>query len=241
MLQALDPPALDGSDDVDPGETREWLESLEAMVHMSAGSRGLCAEKLEAHAQYLGVAAHAPPYSAYRNTIPLEQQMAHPGDVDSKSASPRSFAGMRSRWWCAPIRAYGELGGHIASYASAAEIFETRLQSFLSSRQQRLKAATWCSFSRTLRPAIYARAFLEGRLSEEQLANFRQEVHGRGLCSYPHPWLMPEFWQFPTGSMGIGPINAIYQARFMRYLEHRGLAATVRAARLGRVRRRRDG
>jgi len=122
-------------------------------------------------------------------------------------------------------RAYGELGGHIASYASAAEIFEVGFNHFFrGSVNGGLGDLVY--FQAHSAPGIYARAFMEGRLSESQLGHYRQEVSGQGLCSYPHPWLMPDFWQFPTGSMGIGPISSIYQARFMRYLQNRGLAQT---------------
>jgi pyruvate dehydrogenase E1 component len=122
-------------------------------------------------------------------------------------------------------KAYGELGGHIASYASAAEVFEVGFNHFFRGPQAE-QGGDLVYFQPHSAPGVYARAFLEGRLTEEQLALFRQEVGGRGLCSYPHPWLMPDFWQFPTGSMGIEPISAIYQARFLRYLEHRALAQT---------------
>ena len=122
-------------------------------------------------------------------------------------------------------KAYGELGGHIASYASAAEIFEIGFNHFFRAAGEGSDGDLLFLQPHSA-PGVYARAFLEGRLTEAQLARFRQEVGGGGLCSYPHPWLMPEFWQFPTGSMGIGPINAIYQARFMRYLSHRGLVQT---------------
>jgi pyruvate dehydrogenase E1 component len=214
-------------EDSDPAETREWLESLEAMAHHVGPARAAYVLKqLEAHAQYLGVAAHAPPYSAYQNTIPLEQQSAHPGDVELEE---RITAIIRWNALAMVVRAnkaYGQLGGHIASYASAAEIFELGFNHFFRARSG-APYGDLVFFQPHSAPGIYARAFLEGRLSEEQLANFRQEVQGRGLCSYPHPWLMPQFWQFPTGSMGIGPINSIYHARFMRYLEHRKLADTA--------------
>jgi pyruvate dehydrogenase E1 component len=115
-------------------------------------------------------------------------------------------------------QAYGDLGGHIASYASAAEIFEVGFNHFFRARDEH-HDGDLVFYQPHSAPGVYARAFLEGRLSEEQLANYRQEVGGNGLSSYPHPWLMPDFWQFPTGSMGIGPISAVYQARYMRYLE----------------------
>jgi pyruvate dehydrogenase E1 component len=212
--------------DLDPGETQEWLESLEGLIRHTGHSRAAyLLKQLELRAQQLGVASHAPPYSAYQNTIPLVQQIAHPGDV---ALEERITAIIRWNALAMVVRAnkaYGELGGHIASYASAAEIFEIGFSHFFRGADEE-HGGDLIFFQPHSAPGIYARAFLEGRLSEEQLAHFRQEVGGKGLCSYCHPWLMPDFWQFPTGSMGLGPINAIYQARFMRYLEHRKLATT---------------
>jgi pyruvate dehydrogenase E1 component len=212
--------------DLDPQETAEWLEALRASVAIGGRDRGLhLLTALEQEAQRLGVVAHVMPYSAYQNTIPLAEQVAHPGDV---ALEERLTAIMRWNALAMVVRAnkaYGELGGHVATYASAAEIFETGLQHFFRGPEAE-GGADLVFFQPHSAPGIYARAFLEGRLQESQLAQYRQEVGGGGLCSYPHPWLMPDFWQFPTGSMGIGPINAIYQARFLRYLEHRGLGNT---------------
>ncbi|NMM55632.1 pyruvate dehydrogenase (acetyl-transferring), homodimeric type, partial [Paenibacillus aquistagni] len=128
-------------------------------------------------------------------------------------------------------QAYGELGGHIASYASAADLFEVGFNHFFRARNPDF-GGDLVFYQPHSAPGIYARSFLEGRLSEDDLARYRQEIDGqqagaRGLSSYPHPWLMPDFWQFPTGSMGIGPISSIFQARFMRYLQHRGLLDTT--------------
>ena len=216
--------ASDASVDVDPVETREWLESLEAVVLRAGEARGLyLLKQLEVQAQQRGIVGNLPPYSAYRNSIPLERQTAHPGDV---ALEERITAMVRWNALAMVVRAnraYGDLGGHIASYASAAEIFEIGFNHFFRGADAP-HGADLVYFQPHSAPGVYARAFLEGRLTEAQLSNYRQEVGGNGLCSYPHPWLMPEFWQFPTGSMGIGPINSIYQARFMRYLEHRGLA-----------------
>src|SRR5690606_35642858 len=127
-------------------------------------------------------------------------------------------------------QAYGELGGHIASYTSAADLFEVGFNHFFRAGTQG-SAGDLIFYQPHSAPGVYARAFLEGRLSEQDLQHYRQEVTAarvgaQGLCSYPHPWLMPEFWQFPTGSMGIGPISSIHQARFMRYLQHRNLLET---------------
>ena len=182
-------------------------------------------KELDAYAQHLGVTTAVAPYSSYRNTIALEDQPVHPGDVELED---RLTAIMRWNALAMVVRAnkaYGELGGHIASYASAAEIFEIGFNHFFQGPQSN-QGGDLVYYQPHSAPGVYARAFLEGRLSAEQLSHYRQEVGGNGLCSYPHPWLMPDFWQFPTGSMGIGPISAIYQARFLRYLHHRGLVQT---------------
>ena len=214
--------------DIDPQETREWLDALRTAVASGGRERGLyLLTQLEQEAQRLGVMAHVMPYSAYQNSIPLDEQAVHPGDV---ALEERLTAIMRWNALAMVVRAnkaYGELGGHVATYASAAEIFETGLHHFFRGPDAD-GGGDLVFFQPHSAPGIYARAYLEGRLSEEQLARYRQEVGGGGLCSYPHPWLMPDFWQFPTGSMGIGPINSIYQARFLRYLEHRGFADTSR-------------
>jgi len=217
-------PVPDESVDEDPDETRDWLESLEAVVARGGEARGLyLLNQLEAQAQQLGIVANVSPYSAYRNTIPLEKQVPHPGDV---ALEERITAMVRWNALAMVVRAnkaYGDLGGHIASYASAAEIFEIGFNHFFRGLDAP-HGSDLVYFQPHSAPGVYARAYLEGRLTEEQLGHYRQEVNGNGLCSYPHPWLMPDFWQFPTGSMGIGPINSIYQARFMRYLENRQLA-----------------
>jgi pyruvate dehydrogenase E1 component len=207
--------------DPDPIETREWRDSFETVVRQSGPDRGLfLLNQLEQQAREQGILATRQAYSSYRNTIPLKRQGAYPGDL---ALEARITAIMRWNALAMVVRAnqaYGELGGHIASYASAAEIFETGFNHFFRAGDD----GDLVFYQPHSAPGIYARAFMEGRLTEENLANYRQEVSGTGLCSYPHPWLMPEFWQFPTGSMGIGPINAIYQARFMHYLVDRGLA-----------------
>jgi pyruvate dehydrogenase E1 component len=213
--------------DIDREETQEWLESLEAVVRDGGSERGqFLLKQLEQHARALGITSHVHPYSAYRNTIALEKQGVYPGDL---AVEERITSIIRWNALAMVVRAnqaYGDLGGHIASYASAAEIFEVGFNHFFRARDDK-HGGDLVFYQPHSAPGVYARAFLEGRLSEEQLANYRQEVGGNGLSSYPHPWLMPDFWQFPTGSMGIGPISAVYQARYMRYLEHRNLAETA--------------
>ncbi|HEY5957735.1 MAG TPA: pyruvate dehydrogenase (acetyl-transferring), homodimeric type, partial [Polyangiaceae bacterium] len=210
--------------DIDPMETGEWVASLAAVVRERGEQRGLfILEQLEEQAQKLGIIAHVQPYSAYRNTIPLEKQGRYPGDL----ALEERIAAL-IRWNALAMvmranRATPELGGHIATYASAAEIFEVGFNHFFRGPDSP-GGGDLVFFQPHSAPGIYARAFLEGRISQEQLLCYRREVGGNGLCSYPHPWLMPEFWQFPTGSMGLGPLTAIYQARFMRYLQQRGLS-----------------
>jgi pyruvate dehydrogenase E1 component len=222
---AATPSGSDASDR-DPEETRDWIESLDAVIRVEDSARALfLLRQLDEHAKELGLVAAAAPFSAYRNTIPIERQGIYPGDLGIEE---RLTAIMRWNALAMVMRAnqaYGELGGHIASYASAAEIFEVGFHHFFRAAHDG-HGGDLVYFQPHSAPGVYARAFLEGRLSEGELARFRQEVQGDGLCSYPHPWLMPDFWQFPTGSMGIGPISAIYQARFLRYLAHRGLVDT---------------
>jgi len=209
--------------DSDPTETLEWVESLESVLNEGGADRAsFLLGELEEQMRRKGVRASVQPYSAYRNSIPVDKQGPYPGDlaIEEKITSV-------VRWNALAMvvranQAYGELGGHIASYASAAEIFEVGFNHFFHAGHDGTNGDL-VFYQPHSAPGIYARAFLEGRLDEDHLSHYRQEVGGRGLCSYPHPWLMPDFWQFPTGSMGIGPINSIYQARFMRYLEHRGL------------------
>ncbi len=213
--------------DADPSETREWQESLDAVIRDAGPERGLfLLEELEQQLRRQGIRSSVPPYSAYRNTISLEKQGTYPGDLEVEERITSII-----RWNALVMvvranKAYGELGGHIASYASAAEIFEIGFNHFFRARTED-HDGDLVFYQPHSAPGIYARAFLEGRLSEDQLAHYRQEVAGDGLSSYPHPWLMPEFWQFPTGSMGIGPLSAVFQARFLRYLEHRGQRQTA--------------
>ncbi|WP_422050798.1 alpha-ketoglutarate dehydrogenase [Shimia sp.] len=213
--------------DIDPVETREWIDALVSTKEM--GGEGRARHILKAlmdTAKVEGLVTSEQPFSLYRNTIPAEQQSPYPGNLEIEN---RLTSIMRWNALATVVRAneaYGGLGGHIASYASAAEIFEVGFNHFFRARTEEF-GGDLVYYQPHSAPGIYARAHLEGRLSREQLDNYRQEVGGNGLCSYPHPWLMPDFWEFPTGSMGIGPLNAVYQARYMRYLDARGLADTT--------------
>src|SRR6187397_3634891 len=216
--------------DADPAETAEWCEALDALTaaHGPARARFLL-DALLAHARRRGVHWQPSLITPYVNTIPLEDQSPFPGDL---AMEQRLAALMRWNALAMVMRANqvesggsAELGGHIASYASAADLFEVGFNHFFRGRDEG-RGGDLVFFQPHSAPGVYARAYLEGRLTDEHLANYRQEVRGPGLSSYPHPWLMPEFWQLPTGSMGIGPISAIYQARFMRYLHDRGIANT---------------
>ncbi|MDP2824146.1 MAG: alpha-ketoglutarate dehydrogenase [Sulfuritalea sp.] len=212
--------------DIDPQETSEWLEALAAVAREAGSERAMhLLSQLEFQAQQLGIVSRIPPYSAYQNTISLERQGGYPGDL---ALEERITAIIRWNALAMVVKAnqaYGDLGGHIASYASAAEIFEIGFNHFFRGPDA-AQGADLVYFQPHSAPGVYARALLEGRLTEAHLARYRQETGGGGLCSYPHPWLMPDFWQFPTGSMGLGPITSVYQARFMRYLEHRNLLQT---------------
>ncbi|NIE66047.1 alpha-ketoglutarate dehydrogenase [Burkholderia sp. Ax-1719] len=213
--------------DADTQETSEWLDALEAVARVSGVDRvTFLLQRLAEHASHLGVSPAAHPYSLYQNTIAVEDQPAFPGNLAMEERITSIIRWNALAMVAKANKAYGELGGHIASYASAAEIFEVGFNHFFRADNDTTRGDL-VYFQPHSAPGVYARAFLEGRLDGGQLERYRQEVDGGGLCSYPHPWLMPDFWQFPTGSMGIGPISAIYQARFLRYLEHRAIAGTA--------------
>ncbi|MGZ5684390.1 MAG: alpha-ketoglutarate dehydrogenase [Usitatibacter sp.] len=209
--------------DVDPLETREWIEALDALIASEGPERAtFLLRRLLQHARARRVPLPQVLATPYINTIGLAEQPPYQGNLEIES---RLSALVRWNALAMVVRANreaAELGGHIASYASAADLFEVGFNHFFRAGQD----GDLVYFQPHSAPGVYARAFLEGRLTEEQLDNYRRETGGKGLSSYCHPWLMPNFWQFPTGSMGIGPLFAIYQARFMRYLEHRGLADT---------------
>lgn len=221
---------LDGAE-VDVQELAEWHDALLSVL----ANRGQ-AQARRVLDMLIAVAGRADPAwrprlgTPYINTIGLEQQAAFPGDL----ATEERLASIM-RWNALAMvaranQAYGELGGHIASYASAADLFEVGFNHFFKARNEN-SAGDLVFYQPHSAPGVYARAYLEGRLDDADLEHYRQEIGARakgatGLSSYPHPWLMPDFWQFPTGSMGIGPISSIHQARFMRYLHHRGLQDT---------------
>jgi pyruvate dehydrogenase E1 component len=212
--------------DIDPSETEEWLEALDGVLEHEGPQRAhFILEKLIEKARRSGAYLPYNATTAYVNTIPPGQEERSPGDHELEHRI-RSI----NRWnaMAMVVRANkmsSELGGHIASFASAATLYDVGFNHFWRAPSEAY-GGDLVFFQGHSSPGVYARAFLEGRISEEQLDNFRQEVDGRGLPSYPHPWLMPNFWQFPTVSMGLGPIMAIYQARFMKYLRDRGVLDT---------------
>ena len=212
--------------DNDPQETTEWLEALDGVVRHAGLERAqYLFDRLAAHASSSGVATARMNVTPYSNTIAVDQQSPYPGDLDTEEKLAAALRWNALAMVVRANRAYGELGGHIASYASAADLFEVGFNHFFRGPGDS-QGGDLVYFQPHSSPGVYARAFLEGFLSETHLEHYRREIAGPGLCSYPHPWLMPDFWQFPTGSMGIGPINAIYQARFMRYLQNRDLLQT---------------
>jgi pyruvate dehydrogenase E1 component len=212
--------------DADPVETREWLDAIESVIAKEGVERAqFLLERLLREMRKAGVDLRIGATTPYINTIPPEKQPARPGDLTLEA---RVSALTRWNAMAVVVRANkesSELGGHVASYASAATLYDIGFNHFWRAPSKE-QGGDLLYVQGHSSPGIYARAFLEGRISEEQMNNFRQEVGGKGLSSYPHPWLMPDFWQFPTVSMGLGPIMAIYQARFLRYLQDRGLAQT---------------
>ncbi len=212
--------------DIDPQETQEWLDAISAVIENEGVERAhFLLEKLIDNARRNGANLPFSNNTAYLNTIPPHLEERTPGDPELEYKI-RSLI----RWNAMAMvvranRESSELGGHIASFASAATLYDVGFNHFFHAPDHQ-HGGDLVFVQGHSAPGIYARAYLEGRLNEDQLDNFRQEVDGNGLSSYPHPWLMPDFWQFPTVSMGLGPIMSIYQARFMKYLQHRGLAKT---------------
>ncbi len=209
--------------DIDPVESQEWQDAIEDVIARDGPDRAHYL--LDKAVQQARAAGATLPFSAttpYQNTIPTDDQEEFPGDLDMEWRI-RTI----NRWNAMATvvrrnKVSSEYGGHIASFASSAVMYDIGLNHFWRSKSA-IHGGDLVFFQGHVIPGIYARSFMEGRLTEEQLENFRSEVDGGGLSSYPHPWLMPDYWQFPTVSMGLGPLMAIYQARFMKYMHNRGL------------------
>jgi pyruvate dehydrogenase E1 component len=213
--------------DHDPVETREWLDSLRAVVQYAGVERArFLMTQLRDEAARVGARPGFALTTPYRNTIPPEAEEKSPGNRELEHKIRSAI-----RWNAVAIilranKESSELGGHIASFQSSALLYDIGFGHFWHAPTAE-HGGDLVYVQGHVSPGIYARAFVEGRLTEQQLLNFRQESGGKGIPSYPHPWLMPEFWQFPTVSMGLGPLMAIYQARFLKYLGGRGLANTA--------------
>ena len=211
--------------DIDPQETKDWIDSISALIDEKGAERThFIIEKLIDFSRRSGVKIPFSPYTEYLNTISVNNQKSYPGN---RSIERRIKSLVRWNAMAMVVRANRNnngIGGHISSYASSATLYEVAFNHFF--RGKNLNGGDLVYFQGHVSPGIYSRAFLEGRISEEHLINFRRELSENGLSSYPHPWLMPNFWQFATVSMGLGPIMSIYQARFLHYLQDRGLANT---------------
>ncbi|MEM7313232.1 MAG: pyruvate dehydrogenase (acetyl-transferring), homodimeric type, partial [Planctomycetota bacterium] len=217
--------------DIDPVETSEWLESLEYVIESRGPERAAyLLQALRNRAKQQGVKLPLSTVTPYINTIPEEQQPPFPGN---REIERRIKSIIRWNAMAMVVRAnkqFDGIGGHISTFASAATLYEIGFNHFFKGRGEDGYSGDQVYFQGHASPGIYSRAFLEGRLSEENLECFRRELRPiQGLSSYPHPWLMPDFWEFPTVSMGLAPISAIYQARFNRYLEDRGIKNTSHA------------
>ncbi len=219
-------PQSSAANDPDFTETREWLDALDAVLQLEGPERAhFLLERMIEKARRSGAFVPFSANTAYINTIPPHLEVKSPGDYALEERI-RSY----TRWNAMVMVARankgdGDLGGHIASFASVGTLFGVGFNHFWHAPTES-HGGDLVYFQGHSAPGIYARAFLEGRISEAQLLNFRREVGGEGLSSYPHPWLMPDFWQFPTVSMGLGPIQGIYQARYLKYLHARGIADT---------------
>ena len=210
-------------EDIDPEETQEWLDALESVIREhGSGRANVLMERLSSRLAQTGERLPYMLTTPYRNTIPPTEEAFMPGDLFMER---RIRSLIRWNALAMVLRANkgdGDLGGHISTFASAATLYDVGFNYFFRGPTD-AHAGDLIYFQGHSAPGIYARSFLEGRLTEEQLDRFRREVDGGGLSSYPHPWLMPSYWQFPTVSMGLGPIQAIYQAHIMKYLDRRGL------------------
>lgn len=212
--------------DSDPSETVEWLDSLDAVVNSAGKTRArYLVSRLTERARELQIGTPAEVSTPYINTIPVEEQPWFPGNEGIEKRIRQYL-----RWNAAISVTYANkeadgIGGHLSSYASSAMLLEVGFNHFFRGKDGAL-VGDHVYLQGHASPGIYARAYLEGRLSEDQMMRFRREIGGGGLSSYPHPWLMPEFWEFPTVSMGLGPLNSIYQARFSKYLYNRRIDDT---------------
>ena len=215
---------VDGQAAVRDLEVRDWIESLRDVLQLRGADQvERILRELQIHAQKNGVALPVNVQTPYVNTIAPEEQPPYPGDLEQERAIRRVLRWTAMATVVEANRKYDGIGGHISTYASAATLYEVGFNHFFRGNEHPC-GGDLVYFQGHSSPGIYSRAFLEGRISTHELQNFRRELaEGGGLPSYPHPWLKPDFWQFPTVSMGLGPIMSIYQARFMRYLEDRGL------------------
>src|SRR5688500_4484319 len=215
--------------DVDPGETGEWLDSFDQVVETGGKNRArFLLMKLQERARELQVGFPASVSTPYLNTIPPDLEPWFPGDEHIERRI-RAYIRWNAAVMVTRANTLSEgIGGHLSTYASSASLYEVGFNHFFRGKDDG-GFGDQIYYQGHAAPGIYARAFLEGRFSEDQLDHFRMEVGGGGLSSYPHPRLMPDFWEFPTVSMGLGPLNAIYQARFNRYLLSRRLADTSKA------------
>lgn len=208
--------------DADPQETREWQEALASVIEREGAERAhFLIQQMIAQAREEGINIPYSATTAYINTIPADRQPPYPGDPDIEIRI-RNYIRWNAMAMVVRANRNTNVGGHIASFASQAALYDVGFNWFWRA-QNETQRGDLIFFQGHSIPGVYARAFLMDLLTEDQLNHFRQEVDGKGLPSYPHPWLMPHFWRFPTVSMGLGPIQAIYQARFMRYMESRGL------------------
>jgi pyruvate dehydrogenase E1 component len=212
--------------DIDPDETREWIDSLQSVIERDGMQRAeFLVDQLIESGRRAGGRFHTLHTTPYRNSIPVEDQPPYPGDLDLELHITAVHRWNALAMVMRANQVHPELGGHIATYASIADLFEVGFHHFFRAPSES-HPGDLIYFQPHAAPGVYARAFLEGRLTENHLAHFRREVSdgiGNGLSSYPHPTLMPDFWQFPTGSMGLGLLTAIYQARFQHYLQHRAI------------------
>jgi pyruvate dehydrogenase E1 component len=216
---------MDIKPDLDPQETREWLDAIDGVLEHEGPDRAhFLIEQVIDKARRSGAYMPFSANTAYINTIPVDKQVRIPGDQAIEHRI-RSYVRWNAMAMVVRANKHTNVGGHIASFASAATLYDTGFNHFWHAPSAE-HGGDLVFVQGHSAPGVYARAHMLGRFTDEQMDNFRQEVDGKGVSSYPHPWLMPEFWQFPTVSMGLGPLMAIYQARFMKYLQDRGLAKT---------------